>query len=157
LREHGWIENKNIVIESRYAEGSPERLEEIAAEYDAVLGNSFTALQPDTGDITKNFLNVFWGMKPEDEPLRPEAAAIFKDRRERLQDNTFTRCLPGSIPAALLVLTFKIIQTPQEVVMLPEMATNPPRQIYTDGRPLPKNPDPPGWDIPWGAGPAIRL
>jgi len=102
-------------------------------------------------------LNVFWGMKPEDEPLRPEAAAIFKDRRERLQDNTFTRCLPGSIPAALLVLTFKIIQTPQEVVMLPEMATNPPRQIYTDGRPLPKNPDPPGWDIPWGAGPAIRL
>jgi hypothetical protein len=80
-------------------ERSPE------SEYDAVLGNSFTALQPDTRDITKNFLNVFWGMKPEDEPLRPEAAAIFKDRRERLQDNTFTRCLPGSIPAALLVLT----------------------------------------------------
>ena len=26
--------------------------------------------------------------------------------------------------------------------MLPEMATNPPRQIYTDGRPLPKDPDP---------------
>jgi hypothetical protein len=117
------------------AERSPKR------EYDAVLGN-FTALQPDTYDITTNFLNVFWGMKPEEEPLRPDAAAISKDRRERLQDNTFTRCLPGSIPAALLVLTFKIIQTQQEVVMLSEMATNPPRQIYTDGRSLPKNPDP---------------
>src|SRR5690349_17548228 len=46
-------------------------------EYDAVL-NGFTSLQPDTYDITKNFLNVFWGMKPEDEPLRPEAAAILK-------------------------------------------------------------------------------
>jgi hypothetical protein len=113
-----------------------------AGEYDAVLGKGFTALQPDTYDITKNFLNVFWGVKPEEEPLRPEAAAIFRHRRENLQENTFTRCLPGSIPAALLVLTFKIIQTPQEIVMLPEMATNPPRQIYTDGRSLPREPDP---------------
>ena len=118
------------------AERSPK------GEYDAVLGNGFTALQPDTYDITEKFLNVFWGLNPEEEPLRPEAAEIFKQRRQNLQENTFTRCLPGSIPAALLVLTFKIIQTPQEIVMLPEMATNPPRQIYTDGRPLPKDPDP---------------
>jgi hypothetical protein len=111
-------------------------------EYDTILGNGFRALQPDTQDITKDFLNVFWGMKPEDEPLRPEAAAILKFRQEHPQENTFTRCLPGSIPAALLVLTFKIIQTSQEIVMLPEMSTNPPRQIHTDGRPLPKDPDP---------------
>jgi putative ABC transport system substrate-binding protein len=32
LREHGWIEGKNIVIESRYEEGNPGRLDEIAAE-----------------------------------------------------------------------------------------------------------------------------
>jgi putative ABC transport system substrate-binding protein len=32
LREHGWIEGKNVVIESRYAEGNLERLAEIAAE-----------------------------------------------------------------------------------------------------------------------------
>src|SRR5207237_3946694 len=36
-----------------------------ASEYDSVLGKGFTALQPDTHDITKNFLNVFWGMKPK--------------------------------------------------------------------------------------------
>src|SRR5215813_94663 len=34
-----------------------------ASEYDSVLGQGFTDLQPDTHDITKNFLNVFWGMK----------------------------------------------------------------------------------------------
>jgi hypothetical protein len=51
-----------------------------ASEYNAVL-NGFTDVQPDTRDITKNVVNIFWGMKPEDEPLRPEAAAIVKQRR----------------------------------------------------------------------------
>lgn len=32
LRERGWIEGKNVVIESRYAQGNLERLAEIAAE-----------------------------------------------------------------------------------------------------------------------------
>lgn len=32
LREHGWVEGQNIVIEPRYAEGKLERLAEIAAE-----------------------------------------------------------------------------------------------------------------------------
>src|SRR5207237_10646900 len=36
-----------------------------ASEYDHVLGKGFTALQPHTHDITKNVLNVFWGMKPK--------------------------------------------------------------------------------------------
>src|SRR3989442_1361322 len=34
-----------------------------------------------------------------------------------------------------------MIQTPQEIVQLTETA-DPPRQIYTDGRGLPKDPDP---------------
>jgi ABC transporter substrate binding protein len=32
LRERGWIENKNVVIESRWAEGNPGRIREFAAE-----------------------------------------------------------------------------------------------------------------------------
>jgi hypothetical protein len=112
-----------------------------AHEFDSVLGNGFTALQVDTHDITKHVLNVFWGMKPEDEPLRPEAAAILKHRMQSPLEYPHTQCLPGSIPLALLVFTFKIIQTPQEIVMLSETA-DPPRQIHTDGRPLPKDPDP---------------
>jgi len=117
------------------AERTPER------EYDAVLGNGFTALQPDTYNITKNVLNVFWGMKPEEEPLRPEAAAIVKHRQASPLEARHLQCLPGSIPMGLLILTFKIIQTPEEIVMLTETA-DPPRQIHMDGRALPKNPDP---------------
>jgi putative ABC transport system substrate-binding protein len=32
LREHGYVEGKNIVVERRFADGRPERLSEIAAE-----------------------------------------------------------------------------------------------------------------------------
>jgi hypothetical protein len=117
------------------AERTPDR------EYDEVLGKGFTALQVDTHDINKYVLNVFWGMKAEEEPLRPEAASILKHRLQNTHEYPHTQCLPGSIPLALLVFTVKIIQTPHEIVMLPETA-DPPRQIHTDGRPLPKNPDP---------------
>jgi hypothetical protein len=117
------------------AEKTPER------EYERVLGKGFSALQVDTHDITKYVLNVFWGVKPEDEPLRPEAASILKRRQENPIEYPHTQCLPGSIPLALLVFTFKIIQTPLEIVLLSETA-DPARQIHTDGRPLPKDPDP---------------
>ena len=40
-------------------------------EFDQVLGNSFTALQIDYNVITKHVINVFWGLKPEEEPLGP--------------------------------------------------------------------------------------
>src|SRR5256886_5143819 len=117
------------------AERTPE------SEYDSVLGKGFTALQVDTHDITKYVLNVFWGMKAEEEPLRPEAASILKHRQVSPLEYPHTQCLPGGIPLALLVFTFKIIQTPHEIVMLSETA-DPPRQIHTDGRPLPKDPNP---------------
>jgi hypothetical protein len=109
-------------------------------EYNAAFGNTFTGVQIDTYDITKNALSVFWGVKPEEVPMRPEAAAIFQHRQGNPLDYPHFRCLPGSIPLALLVFTFKMIQAPQEIVMLPE--TDLPRQIYTDGRSLPKDPDP---------------
>jgi hypothetical protein len=117
------------------AERTPER------EYVSVLGKEFTTVQVDTHDITKYVLNVFWGLKPEEEPLRPEAAAILKKRLESPLEYPHTQCLPGSIPLALLVFTFKMIQTPHMIVMLSETA-DPPRQIYTDGRRLPSDPQP---------------
>jgi len=80
-----------------------------ASEYNRIIAG-FTDIQPDTHDITPNVLNVFWGMKPEEEPLRPEAAALVKYRL-------------------------------QHALELSETA-DPPRQIHTDGRPLPKDPDP---------------
>src|SRR5262252_514979 len=91
-------------------------------EYETVLGNGFNALQIDTHDITKYVLNVFWGTKPEDEPLRPEGASILQQRMARPLEYPHTQCLPGSIPLALLVFVFKVIQTPKEIVMLSETA-----------------------------------
>src|SRR5882672_5277609 len=69
------------------AERTPE------AEYNTVLGKGFTDVQPDTHDITKNVLNIFWGTKAEDEPLQPEAASIFKHHHENPQEYPHLHCL----------------------------------------------------------------
>ena len=110
------------------------------SEYAGALGPGFSALQIDTHDITKHVLNIFWGLKPEEEPLTAEGAAAYKRHQESPQQWPHTRCLPAGIPGDMFVMTFKMIQAPQEVVMLTELET-PPRQIYTDGRGLPQNPD----------------
>ena len=55
------------------------------------------------------------------------------------------RCLPDGVPHAdLLPEPFKIIQMPGEVLFLYEVDTIY-RQIYTDGRKLPEDPDVPRW------------
>ena len=117
------------------AERTPDR------EYTGVLGNDFTAIQIDLQDINKNVLNVFWGLKPEDEPLRPEGAAVYKLHQENPLTYPHAQCLPDGVPADMFVMTFKMIQAPQEIVLLTEL-NSPGRQIYTDGRPLPKDPNP---------------
>ncbi len=56
-------------------------------------------------------------------------------------------CLPDGVPHAdLLPEPFKIVQTPGEILVLYEVETIF-RQIFTDGRKLPADPRPPGWDI----------
>jgi hypothetical protein len=110
-------------------------------EYASVLGNEFAGLQIDLHDINKNVLNIFWGLKPEEEPLRPEGAAVYKRHQETPFLWPHTQCLPASVPADMIVMTFKMIQAPREIVMLTEL-NSPARQIYTDGRPLPKDPEP---------------
>jgi hypothetical protein len=109
------------------------------SEYTRVLGNDFATLQIDLNDITKHVIDVFWGLKREEEPLRPEAAAILKQRHNL----SFPRvhCLPAGIPANIFLYDFKVIQAQQEIVILPGDG-DPPRQIYTDGRSLPKDPQP---------------
>ena len=57
-------------------------------------------------------------------PFRPEAAALYKKRRETNSVGRPTeRCLPHSVPdAALVGYPFKIIQTPAQLVVLFEPA-----------------------------------
>jgi len=92
--------------------------------------------QLDVGDIHRN---VFFGMKPEEEPLKPEAIAVLSKRRKEQPPQV--RCLPQGVPGVMMVYAFKMVQTPRELIMIPE-SQEPPRQIYLDGRDLPKYPDP---------------
>jgi hypothetical protein len=107
------------------------------------LGPGFLDLQIDVNDVGKYYMDIFWGTKPEEEPLRPEAAALVKARANAPVPTA--RCLPAGLPGALFIYGFKLIQTPRELVMLPESG-DPPRQIYMDGRKLPVGRDvQPAW------------
>jgi len=51
-------------------------------EFVAALGKDFAQLQIDPQDFTKNVFNVFWGLPPEAEPLRPAGIATYKRHQE---------------------------------------------------------------------------
>jgi hypothetical protein len=92
---------------------------------------------------SKYFLNVLADFKPEDSPMTPAAAALFKQRFDALgKDNPSTSCLPLGLPLMdYAVFPHKIVQTREVVVVLYEALTMF-RQIYTDGRKLPVDPEP---------------
>jgi hypothetical protein len=114
-----------------------------------MLGADLVKVQVDLSDITKHVINVFWGIKPEDEPLRPEGASILNERERAPADRPLSHCLPIGIRAVMLTYAFKMIQAPQEIVMLSETG-DPFRQIYTDGRSLPKQAEPSWMGYSWG-------
>jgi hypothetical protein len=76
-------------------------------------------------------------------PMHPWAEALVKQRRDTAsRDLNITRCLPLSPPQAWSTLWLKkIIQTPQSLAILDEYMSQY-RQIFFDGRMLPKDPEP---------------
>jgi len=102
-------------------------------------GNPDPGMQIDQLDVGDIHRNVFFGMKREEEPLKAEAIAVLSKRQD--QQPPQVRCLPQGVPGVMMVYAFKIIQTPSELIMIGE-SQEPPRQIYVDGRGLPKDPDP---------------
>jgi hypothetical protein len=89
-------------------------------------------------------LNILADFNPQDAPIRPAAAELArKNEARRGPDNPSTRCLPQGLPRAdiLSYAPFKIIQTPGIIAVLYEV-DNTHRQIYTDGRILPVDPQP---------------
>ena len=109
------------------------------SEMAAFLGDEFATQQVDLQDVGKYYVDAFWGVKPDQEPLLPAAKAILQQRAKL--PNPTARCLPAGIPGGLFIYAFKVIQTPRQLVMLPESG-DPPRQIYIDGRSLPADPQP---------------
>jgi hypothetical protein len=88
--------------------------------------------------------NITAGMKPgETVPFQPWAEALFKTRvANEAKDDPTSNCIVGGVPRSDFVpYPFKIIETPGLVTILYE-AVHSFRQIFTDGRKLPQDPNP---------------
>ena len=102
--------------------------------------------QPDLSGIwmvpgLKYLINIAADLK--DVPFQPWAAAEYKRRMDdRGKDDPNNFCLPSIIPEKVAVTSpWKIVETPGVTLILYESRTIF-RQVFTDGRSLPKDPNP---------------
>ena len=82
-------------------------------------------------------------LPPGSVPFQPWSAEVYKQRRaNNSKDDPTANCIVGGVPRSDLVpYPFKILQMPGLVVILYE-AVHWYRQIFTDGRRLPEDPNP---------------
>jgi hypothetical protein len=106
---------------------------------------------PASGPPLATFKNLGVGFK-DGLPFQPWAADLLKRRMaENSKDNPDAHCLPlGLMQLHMHPQPRKIIQTPGLVLILYEAQAGV-RQIFTDGRPLPKD-DPQPWWYGYSAG-----
>jgi hypothetical protein len=91
---------------------------------------------------SKYFRDILADFKPGEEPLTPAGVEMLRQHSQPGIRNPGLNCLPDGVPHAdLLPEPFKIIQTPNVVVMLYEVETTF-RQIFTDGRKQLTDPSP---------------
>jgi len=100
----------------------------------------------------------FSGIWLVDDNLLPADAAIYKERLAgRGKDRPSGHCLPHGIPDAMMVPSpFKIVHTPAATLILYEEFVEY-RQVFTDGRALPRSLSRPGSVTRSAAGRATRL
>jgi hypothetical protein len=93
--------------------------------------------------LSQYFINIFSDFTAGATPLRPDAAALFEQRSKTFsKESPLPHCLPEGMPLLEMApAPYKIIQTPGLTVMLYERDTTY-RQVYTDGRKLPDDPQP---------------
>jgi hypothetical protein len=93
--------------------------------------------------LSQYFINILSDFKPEDAPLRPAAAELFRQRAPNFsKESPLQHCLPEGMPLVEMApAPYKIIQTPGVTLMLYERDTTF-RQVYTDSRKLPDDPQP---------------
>jgi hypothetical protein len=96
-----------------------------------------------TPTSVKYLLNLAADLKPGELPLQPSAAKAYEERIETNgKDHPGVRCLPSGIPEKLSVPDgVKIVQTPDVTLFLWDSRTIF-RQVFTDGRSFPKDPQP---------------
>ncbi len=89
------------------------------------------------------FINIMSDFKPNEVPFQPAAAAAFRKLGPNfIQASPLSHCLPEGMPMVEIApAPYKIFQTPGVTLMLYERDTTY-RQVYTDGRKLPDDPQP---------------
>jgi len=96
------------------------------------------------GAYTSHFMDLAVDLKPAEAPFQPWAKELSEQRRaNEHKDDPLAHCVPPGVPRIDTIAPFKIVQTGPLVVILYETTANSAfRQIFTDGRPLPKDPQP---------------
>ena len=120
----------------RQADGKPD----LSGVWD-VVGDR---VMPTDGRIRSKYVYDIASDLPGGAPFLPWAKAVHEQRQKTLGVGAPTeRCLPHGIPDAMLTRTlpFKIIQTTGVTIILFEEFNNW-RQVFTDGRALPVDPQP---------------
>ena len=129
----------------RAADGTPDLSGVWQTQLESTDGkqNGFVVPGDDPRTFSKYFLNILADFKADELPMRPAALAIMRTNTERRVPGLAARCLPLGLPQMDIFSysPFKMIQTPGVLVVLYEM-DNAHRQIYTDGRKLPVDPQP---------------
>jgi len=104
--------------------------------------------KPDLSGLWSLSDETYWhdisaNLGPEGVPLQQWAAALYNERRDNEgKDNPIARCMPAGVPTTdNIPLPLKLIQTPAFIAILYEYNMEY-RQIFTDGRALPNDPNP---------------
>ncbi|HUK37333.1 MAG TPA: hypothetical protein VLV86_25630 [Vicinamibacterales bacterium] len=97
----------------------------------------------DPSSFSKYFLDILVDFPRDRSPMRPAATEMFRQNAARKSASSSANCLPQGLPRTDInsYAPFKIIQTSGVIAVLYEV-DNTHRQIYTDGRPLPLDPQP---------------
>jgi hypothetical protein len=114
--------------------------------YGAIIDAAIAVDVPgmEIGTQHKYGINILVDFKPGESPLRPEAAEELRRRTSKLDPADVCGAVPGFPLADLLSEPIKIVQSPRLTVIIYE-AGDMHRQIYTDGRSLPKEFDFPAY------------
>lgn len=95
------------------------------------------------------FYDLAADLKPGEVVMQPWAKSLQAEREGKdHQDDPLSTCMPPGVPRINMTSPnaphlFKIVQTPSLVVLLYETSANSTfRQVFLDGRPLPKQPQP---------------
>jgi hypothetical protein len=132
-----WLDHPTAGI-PRMQDGKPNLAAPVPKTDDGkpVLAGLWRPAPGMVGDIARN-------LKPGEVPFQPWAEELYKYRRStNSKDDPTANCIVGGVPRSDFVgYPFKILQVPGMVVILYE-AVHSYRQIFTDARPFPKDPQP---------------